>query len=83
MLSEMEQEITDGRNPLEYALLFEECGNVYLCELIDENPLLKDILVLCFKKDYTERPTACELLNHPFFKSFHADHHQSNHLNIQ
>ena len=35
--------------------------------MISKHKLLKDVLELCFKQNYEERPKAVVLLEHPFF----------------
>jgi len=56
--------IKDGADPLTY--IYEHSQSK--CNQIEDNPKLKELLTLCFKADHEERPTAKELLAHPFFE---------------
>ena len=46
--------IFQGKSPLDYALEY----NMYDCDLIKENPDFKEILKLCLKTNYKDRPSA-------------------------
>ena len=57
--------IRDGADPLTYIY---NNKVKHMCEVLDQNPELKDLLTLCFKINHEERPSAEELLVHPFFE---------------
>lgn len=43
------------------------------CDLINQNPLLKDLLEHCFKIDYNERINIEEIMNHEIMDGFVCD----------
>ena len=57
------QIINKKQSPLEYALIHYTCE----CDLIIDNPGLKNLLEKCFNFEYTQRPTAHEIYNDDFF----------------
>ena len=58
--------IFQGCSPLDYAL---ENFNSET-ELIQDNEDFKEILKMCFKNDYTQRPSAEQLFENPFFSGY-------------
>lgn len=55
--------IVNGINPLKYALE----THPEKCSMITENPQLQEVLELCLKQNYEERPRAALLLEHQLF----------------
>ena len=63
--------IFQGCSPLDYAL---ENNNAE-SELIIENDDFKELLKLCFKNDYKQRPSAEELFENSFFSGYTTNYY--------
>jgi mitogen-activated protein kinase kinase kinase len=63
--------IFQGCSPLDYAL---ENNNAE-AELIIENDDFKELLKLCFKNDYKQRPSAEELFENSFFSGYTTNYY--------
>ena len=56
--------------PLDYAL----AENYEGCKVILDNPDFLSLLQKCFTFDYSDRPTALEVIAHPFFRKHDEDY---------
>ena len=60
-------EIYRGLSPLEYIYKHADADQL---DMVEDHETFKDLLKLCFTRNYSKRPSATDLMDHEFFADY-------------